>query len=124
MTEEKFKKYIEEIDNNSELEKKYLTNDLIKIRVHSLLKLKPPRCTYPGCNLPIDNTALGWDTSCPYHRLLFDYWLYNIAGQYIDTYKTKQEKRSAFTQWVNRTGKERCDEIVDEFSKVPINWEC
>jgi len=124
MTEEKFKKYIEEIDNNSELEKKYLTNDLIKIRVHSLLKSKAPECGYRDCNLPIDKTSMGWDTSCPYHRLLFDHWLYNIAGQDILHYKTQQGKRSAFTQWVNRTGKERCDEIVDEYSKVPINWEC
>jgi len=124
MTEEKFKKYIEEIDDNTELEKKYLINDLIKIRVHSLLKLKPTECTYPDCNLPIDNTALGWDTSCPYHRLLFDHWLYNIAGPDIDSYKTQQGKRSAFTQWVNRTGKKQCDAIVDEMSRVPINWKC
>lgn len=125
MTEEKFKKYIEEIDNNVELEKKYLTNDLIKIRVHALLKANPSKCGYHDCNLPIDRTdGMGWDTSCPYHRLLFDYWLYDIAGPDINHYKTKQGKRSAFTQWVNRTGKKRCDEIVDEYSKIPINWEC
>lgn len=124
MTEEKFKKYIEEIDNNTTLEKKYLINDLIKIRVHSLLKAKSPECGYRDCNLPIDKTSLGWDTSCPYHRLLFDHWLYNIAGQDINHYKTSQGKRSAFTQWVNRAGKKQCDEIVDEMSNVPINWEC
>jgi hypothetical protein len=123
MTEEKFKKEIEGIDNNPKLEKKYLINDLIKIRVHSLLKSNPPECGYLGCNLPIDNTTLGWDTSCPYHRLLFDYWLYNIVEQDIDCY-TKQGRRSAFTQWVNKTGKERCDEIVEEYSHIPINWTC
>jgi len=122
--EEEFKKFIEEIDANPKLEKKYLINDLIKIRVHSLLDANPPRCSYPDCNLPLDNTTLGWDTSCPYHRLLFDHWLYEIAGPDINSYKTRQGKRSAFTQWVNRTGKKVCDEIVDEMSKVPINWEC
>lgn len=125
MTGEKFKKYIEEIDSNSKLEKKYLINDLIKIRVHGLLKSKPPRCSYHDCNLPIDTTpGMGWDTSCPYHRLLFDHWLYTIVGPRINHYKTTQGKRSAFTQWVNRTGKKQCDGIVDEMSNVPINWEC
>ena len=119
---EEIKKFIREIDANPKLEKKYLINDLIKIRVHSLLKANPSKCTYHDCNLPLDNTTLGWDTSCPYHRLLFDHWLYEIAED-INHY-TKQGKRSAFTQWVNRTGKEECDKIVDEMSNVPINWEC
>jgi len=119
-----FKEYIKEIDNNLELEKKYLINDLIKIRVHGLLKSKVPRCTYHDCNLPIDNTTLGWDTSCPYHRLLFDHWLYEVIGQNINFYKTQRGKRSAFTQWVNKTGKKQCDAIVDEMSKDSINWEC
>lgn len=123
MTEEESKKYIEEIDNNAELNKKYLINDLIKIRVHSLLKAKAPECGYKDCNLPIDNTeGMGWDTSCPYHRLLFDHWLYEVID--IDSYKTQQGKRSAFTQWVNKAGKKYCDEIVDDMSQVPINWKC
>lgn len=122
--DKEFEQYIKEIDNNSNLEKKYLINDLIKIRVHGLLKVQTTRCTYHDCNIPIDNTALGWDTSCPYHRLLFDHWLYEVKGTEINHYKTTQGKRSAFTQWVNRTGKKRCDAIVDEMSNVPINWEC
>ena len=117
-----FEKYIEEINNKSELNKKCLINDLIKIRVHSLLKAKAPNCTYPDCNLPIDNTALGWDTSCPYHRLLFDHWLYEVTD--ISKFKRQQGKRSAFTQWANKTGKKICDSIVNEMSKIPINWEC
>ena len=120
--DEEVKKFIEEVDANPELEKKYLINDLIKIRVHSLLKANPYECTYHDCNLPLDNTMLGWDTSCPYHRLLFDHWLYEVTD--INSYKTTQGKRSAFTQWVNQTGKEECDKIVDEMSKVPINWKC
>jgi len=123
MTEEKFKKYIEEIDNNTKLEKKYLINDLIKIRVHSLLKSKPPICGYKDCNLPIDNTSLGWDTSCPYHRLLFDWWLYNIAYHPVSLY-SKRGERIAFTRWINKIGKDECDKIVNEMSRVPINWEC
>ena len=117
-----FETYIKEIDDNTKLKKKYLINDLIKIRVHSLLKAKSSMCTYSDCNLPIDNTALGWDTSCPYHRLLFDHWLCEITD--INSYKTQQGKRSAFTQWVNKAGKKQCDAIVDEMSKVPINWKC
>lgn len=119
-----FEQYIKEIDNNIELNKKYLINDLIKIRVHSLLKAKAPECGYCDCNLPIDNTMLGWDTSCPYHRLLFDYWLMEVIGNDINFYKTVQGKRSAFTQWVNRIGKENCDKIVNDMSEWPLNWEC
>ena len=120
-----FEQYIKEIDNNPKLEKKYLINDLIKIRVHGLLKSKAPECTYHDCNLPIDHTdGMGWDTSCPYHRLLFDHWLYEVIGPDIAHYKTQRGKRSAFTQWVNKTGKGECDKIVDRMTKDPINWEC
>ena len=121
---DKFKKDIEEIDNNSELNKKYLINDLIKIRVHSLLKAKAPICRYKDCNLPVDHTnGMGWDSSCPYHRLLFDHWLYNIAFHPVSSY-SKRGRRIAFTRWINKVGKKECDEIVDEYSKSPINWEC
>jgi len=119
-----FEKYIKEIDNNSELNKKYLINDLIKIRVHSLLKAKPPICGYKDCNLPIDHTnGLGWDSSCPYHRLLFDHWLYNCANHSVGLY-SKRGRRIAFTKMINAIGKEQCDKIVDEMSKYPVNWEC
>lgn len=123
MMEGDFKKIIAEIDVNPKLEKKYLINDLIKIRVHSLLKSKPPICGYKDCKLPIDNTTLGWDSSCPYHRLLFDHWMYQEAGQDIGIY-SKRGRRIAFTRWINKTGEKICDSIVDEMSKVPINWEC
>ena len=117
-----FEKYIKEIDTNSKLNKKYLINDLIKLRVHSLLKAKPPICGYKDCNLPIDNTALGWDSSCPYHRLLFDHWLYNFSRH--PSLYSQRGRRSAFTQWINITGKNECDKIVDEMSKDGINWKC
>lgn len=122
---EKFKEYIKEIDNNSELNKKYLSNDIIKLRVHSLLRdTKLPRCGYKGCNLPIDYTeGIGFDTSCPYHRLLFDWWLYNVANHPISLY-SKRGRRIAFSKWINRIGKNQCDKIVDDMSKTPINWKC
>jgi len=120
----KFENYIKEIDANKELKKEYLTNDIIKIRVHSLLNKGLPKCTYHDCNLPIDYTeGLGFDTSCPYHRLLFDHWLYGIAEQKISTY-SKRGRRIAFTRWCNKTGKKQCDKIVDEMSKDGINWKC
>ena len=118
-----FDKIIAEIDSNKVLNKKYLINDLIKIRVHALLKAHPPKCSTKGCNLPIDNTTLGWDTSCPYHRLLFDHWLYEVVGQDINHYSQKG-RRNAFTRWINKTGKKECDKIVKEMSKDGINWEC
>ena len=123
--DDKFKKIIEEINMNKELNKKYLINDLIKIRVHRLLKnTKLPRCGFHDCNLPVDYTeGLGLDTSCPYHRLLFDWWLYNYAKHPVGLY-SKKGKRSAFTQWVNKTGKKECNRIVDWMSKDPINWKC
>lgn len=123
MMKEDFKKIIKEIDENKELNKNYLINDLIKIRVHSLLKSKPPVCGYKDCNLPVDHTALGWDTSCPYHRLLFDWWLYNFANHPPSLY-SKRGKRIAFTRWVNKTGKKECDKIVNDMSKDAINWKC
>jgi len=118
-----FEKFIKEIDENTTFKKTYLTNDLIKLRVHSLLKAKPPECSYRDCNIPIDHTTLGWDTSCPYHRLLFDYWLYEIAYHPVTLY-SKRGRRIAFSRWVNKIGKKECDKIVDELSKNPINWKC
>ena len=119
-----FEKYIKEINNNSELNKKYLINDIIKLRVHSLLKANPPICGYKDCNLPIDHTnGFGWNSSCPYHRLLFDHWLYNYANHPVGLY-SKKGRRIAFTRMINNIGKEQCDKIVDEMSKSPINWEC
>lgn len=82
-----------------------------------------PKCTWPGCKHLVDATeGMGMDTSCPYHRLLFDYWLYNVQTNINEL--SKQGRRSAVTQWVNKLGKDKCDKIVDEMSRDPINWMC
>ena len=83
-----------------------------------------PKCVVNGCKELRDATpGLGMDTTCPYHRLLFDYWLYEVCED-INRYKTRQGRRSAVTRWVKSVGKERCDKIVDDMSNSPINWKC
>jgi len=83
-----------------------------------------PKCVVRGCPELRDSTkGLGAATSCPYHRLLFDYWLYEVCKN-IQKYKTRAGRRSAVTRWANQIGKKECDRIVDVMSRVPINWEC
>lgn len=124
MDDEEYNKYIGEIDENSKLSKEYLINDIIKLRVHSLLPSGSPECTYEGCTLPRDHTMMGWDTSCPYHRLLFDHWMYEVYGTELILELEREEKRRLFREWVGKTGKKGCDSIVDEMSHVPLNWKC
>jgi len=124
MSDEDFNMFIKEIDENPKLSKEYLINDLIKLRVHGLLPSSSPECGFEGCTLPIDHTMMGWDTSCPYHRLLFDYWMYEIRGTNHILDIKREEKRRLFREWVTLTGKDGCDKIVDEMSHVPLNWEC
>ena len=83
-------------------------------------------CTVTGCNNPRDYTRLlGVDTSCAYHRLLFDHWSSELDSRTIAHYMRHQKaRRSAFTKWRNKIGKEACDRIVLRMAHEPINWEC
>lgn len=124
MGDEDFNRFIKEIDDNSKLSKEYLINDIIKLRVHGLLPSGSPECTYEGCTLPRDHTLMGWDTSCPYHRLLFDYWMYEVFGTEKVLELEREERRRLFREWVDSEGKKKCDKLVEEMSNDSINWKC
>ena len=83
-------------------------------------------CSVEGCENPVDVTeGLGFSTTCAYHRLLFDSWMYalttrEIMGLMGDTV----ERRNLFKQYMNRLGKAKCDKLVLEIALEPINWAC
>ena len=100
-----------------------------EIRYKNLREFNPKleKCSVRGCKNPRDITEdLGVDTTCAYHRLLFDYWSYEvIESDKINYYFSHQKAcRTAFTKWRNKMGKEECDKIVLEMAKEPINWIC
>lgn len=88
---------------------------------------KVKKCSVKGCNNPRDSTPLlGEDTCCAYHRLLFDFWMCDIApirGHNV-VLMSQKGRRRAFTNFLNRTGKEDLDRIVLEMAQEGINWEC
>ena len=82
-------------------------------------------CTVEGCTNPRDITeGLGVDTTCSYHRLLFDFWIYEV----LDVDETKKfitdrsARRKAFSSWMLAMGKDHCDEIVLKMAQDKINW--
>ncbi len=91
---------------------------------------KVKKCSVKGCKNPRDSTPLlGEDTTCAYHRLLFDYWIYEVIGPksgYSEglMFMSRKGMRRAFTNWRNKTGKEECDKIVLQMAQDGINWEC
>lgn len=100
-----------------------------EVRYKNLKEAFPdlPKCSVEGCNNPCDVTeGMGIDSSCAYHRLLFDYWIFeNVSYEKSKHYlKNQQARRTAFTRWRNKTGKETCDKIVLEMAQEPINWAC
>ena len=106
-----------------------LTLEDFEVRYKNLKESHPdlPKCSVKGCNNPRDITEeMGVDSSCAYHRLLFDYWMSEVMENedlwhYL---KNQRSRRSAFTRWRNKTGKEGCDKIVLEMAQEPINWAC
>lgn len=83
-----------------------------------------PDCSVEGCHNPVDVTeGMGIDTSCAYHRLLFDYWTCEAIEDTF-SFKTRAESRKVFKDWLEKTGKETCDKLVLEMAKEPINWDC
>ena len=99
-----------------------------EIRYKNLNESYPdlPSCSVEGCDNPVDVTeGMGIDTSCAYHRLLFDWWMGEINDKEIMFYLNhKTERREAFAKWLYETGKELCDEIVLKMAQEPINWDC
>jgi hypothetical protein len=97
-----------------------------EVRYQNLRKDYPdnPTCSVEGCLNPVDVTeGLGVDTSCAYHRLLFDYWFFEIIDN-NELLANQTKRRKAFKNWLDETGKETCDKIVLDMAKEPINWSC
>jgi hypothetical protein len=99
-----------------------------EIRYKNILEKDPKRkrCSSTGCKNPVDFTMLGEDTSCAYHRLLFDFWICDVVeGEKSAWYYSHQKaRRAAFTRWQHEIGKEECDKIVLRMALEPINWSC
>ena len=82
------------------------------------------QCNHEGCRNPPDTTPLlGLDSSCAYHRLLFDHWLYEKMDP-VPEMETVLLRREAFGKWADETDDARKDEIVLRSARDPINWEC
>ena len=102
-----------------------ITLEDVQKRADGILAKNPdiPRCGFMGCENAIDHTeGLGWDSSCPYHRLLFDHFLYDVDP--VAATSKKAIRRPAFSKWVEETGKEECDRIVLHMAQDNINWMC
>ena len=99
-----------------------------EIRYQNIRKHTPKarKCATSGCKNPVDTTALGEDTSCAYHRLLFDFWSSEIMNPDDFHYylSNQHARRRAFSSWIKKNGKEECDKIVLRMAQEPINWEC
>ena len=88
-------------------------------------KDKVPNCSFKNCKNPIDYTkGMGWDTSCAYHRLLFDWWLYHVINGDMIILRNKRTRRIRFAKWVKRIGKKKADKIVLKMANDAINWSC
>ncbi|KKK62380.1 hypothetical protein LCGC14_3004910 [marine sediment metagenome] len=98
-----------------------------EVRYRNIQEAHPKirKCSVVGCSNPRDTTMMGEDTSCAYHRLLFDAWMYGLVGDKIAYYFHNQRaRRSAFTKWRNKLGEKACDKIVLRLAQEPINWKC
>lgn len=104
-----------------------ITLDDLEIRYNGIKEKNPkiPKCSKIECKNPIDwaGPHMGWDTSCAYHRLLFDYWIYEIVNQDLVVME-RQERRIEFDKWIKSIGQEKADEIVLMMANEKINWMC
>lgn len=84
------------------------------------------RCSITGCSNPVDRTLIGEDTTCAYHRLLFDWWIYEVLThkQFIHYLKSQKGRRRAFTNWRNKLSNKEQDGIVLKMAQDAINWIC
>lgn len=109
--------------------KKSVTLEDFEIRYKNI-KLQNPKvkkCTVKNCHNPRDSTPLlGEDTTCAYHRLLFDFWSSDVMNpdKFHHYLQSQKGRRRAFTNWMNKIGKSGCDKIVLKLAQEGINWEC
>ena len=80
-----------------------ITLEDFEIRYKNILVSDPKRkcCSSSGCNNPVDYTMLGEDTSCAYHRLLFDFWSCEVMDmdKFHHYLESQKGRRRAFTNW-------------------------
>jgi len=111
-----------------EVEERSITLEDFEIRYKNLREANPKfkKCSVVGCNNPRDITTHGGeDSSCAYHRLLFDVWSYGLDNALLMHYLENQRaRRSAFTKWRNKIGEKTCDEFVLRMAQEGINWAC
>lgn len=82
-------------------------------------------CSFDNCINPVDATThMGIDTSCPYHRLLFNHWLYVVINSAPEILEVKETRQRMFREWVAKVGQDECDRIVSKMAIEPINWVC
>lgn len=106
-----------------------ITLEDLEIRYNNIRKQNPKvkQCTVSGCKNPRDSTPmLGEDTCCAYHRLLFDFWSADVMhpDDFYHYLQSQKGRRRAFTNWMNKTGKDELDKLVLRMAHEPINWEC
>lgn len=111
-----------------EAEDQSITLEDFEIRYKNLREAHPNigTCSVVGCNNPRETTPYGGeDSTCAYHRLLFDAWSYGLDDDKRMYYWMKQQaRRLAFTKWRNKLGEKTCDELVLKLAQEAINWAC
>jgi hypothetical protein len=102
-----------------------------EIRYANIRKHYPKieNCSVNGCKNPVDITeGMGKDTTCAYHRILFDIWACEVDGHDFERFcshiKNQRDRRAAFTRWRNKIGKDACDKLVLREAQSGINWVC
>lgn len=100
----------------------------LDIRYANIRKQFPEieNCSVKDCVNPVDITeGMGKDTTCSYHRMLFDHWIYEVVVNPLKiATMPKEERRSQFENFLSKLGKAKCDEIVLHMIQEPINWMC
>lgn len=81
------------------------------------------QCNHEGCRNPPDITSMGVDSSCSYHRMLFDHWLYEKMDPVPEMEHTLL-RREAFGKWNDGIDDFLRDKIVTHAAQDAINWEC
>jgi len=114
-----------------EAEDRSITLEDFEIRYKNLREANPKlkKCSVVGCSNPRDITTHGGeDSSCAYHRLLFDAWMYGLDSHDVNKvsyyFHNQRARRSAFTRWRNKHGEKTCDEFVLKLAQEGINWAC
>lgn len=97
-----------------------------KKRYENIRKQHPHigQCVHEGCPNPPDITpGLGLDSSCAYHRLLFDHWLYEVMEPVPEMEKTLL-RREAYGKWDDTIDDYLRNKIVLRIAQDAINWGC